>query len=87
MVNGTEYEDEAFGELEKRLQRNVATGVTDGTVNPWNIVQDLTEALRMTSSDRDAVIEEIALEIEKFTFAFGVDTVQSFAAFVRGMKS
>ena len=35
---------------------------------------------------RNDVIEEIALEIERFTFAFGVDTVASFAAFVRGMK-
>ena len=36
---------------------------------------------------RNDVIEEIAQEIEKFTFAFGVDTVSSFAAFVRGMKN
>lgn len=35
---------------------------------------------------RNMVIEEVAQEIEKFTFAFGVDTTQSFAAFVRGMK-
>ena len=36
---------------------------------------------------RNMVIEEVAQEIErKFKFAFGVDTVQSFAAFIRGMK-
>lgn len=35
---------------------------------------------------RNDVIEEVAACIEQFTFAFGVDTVQSFAAFVRGMK-
>ena len=35
---------------------------------------------------RNEIIEEVATEIEKFTFAFGVDTVHSFAAFVRGMK-
>jgi hypothetical protein len=35
---------------------------------------------------RNDVLEEVAQEIENFTFAFGVDTVQSFAAFVRGMK-
>ena len=35
---------------------------------------------------RNMVIEEVAQEIEKFTFAFGVDTVQSFAVFVRGLK-
>jgi len=39
------------------------------------------------SSERDTVLEEVAQEIERFTFAFGVDTVHSFAAFVRGMKS
>jgi hypothetical protein len=35
---------------------------------------------------RNAVLEEVAKEIERFTFAFGVDTVHSFAAFVRSMK-
>jgi hypothetical protein len=66
-------------------QKKVATGVTDGSVNAQQIIADLTEALRRQPS-REDVIEEVALEIEKFTFAFGVDTVQSFAAFVRGMK-
>lgn len=53
-------------------QKAVATGVTDGT-----------EKLQ----SRNEVIEEIATEIEQLAFAFGVDTAQSFAAFVRGMKS
>ena len=35
---------------------------------------------------RNDVIEEVARELERFTFAFGVDTIQSFTAFVRGMK-
>jgi hypothetical protein len=35
---------------------------------------------------RNQTLEEVAREFEQFTFAFGVDTVQSFAAFVRGMK-
>jgi len=86
MVDGTEYEDEAFGEIEKAMQRKVATGVTDGTINAHQIINDLVEALRAASKGRDEVLEEVAEEIEKFTFAFGVDTVQSFAAFVRGMK-
>jgi hypothetical protein len=51
-------------------QKAVATGVTDGT------------AIKV----RNDILEEVALEIERFTFAFGVDTVQSFAAFVRSMK-
>lgn len=78
-------EDEAFNELEKQLQRKVATGVTDGTVDPRRIIADLTEALRSKPSRND-IIEEVAQEVEKFTFAFGVDTVNSFAAFVRGLK-
>ena len=51
-------------------QKSVATGVTDGT------------AIKV----RNDILEEVAAEIERFTFAFGVDTVQSFAAFVRSMK-
>lgn len=78
-------EDEAFNELEKQLQRKVATGVTDGTVDPRRIIADLTEALRSKPSRND-IIEEVAQEVEKFTFAFGVDTVNSFAVFVRGLK-
>jgi len=35
---------------------------------------------------RNEVIEEIAKELEKFTFAFGVDTVSSFTVFIRGLK-
>ena len=35
---------------------------------------------------RNQTLEEVAVELERFTFAFGVDTVHSFAAFVRGMK-
>jgi hypothetical protein len=62
-------------------QKEVATGVTDGTV-----MRDLAEALRAATKDRNSVLEEAAQEIERFTFAFGVDTVQSFAAFVRSMK-
>jgi len=62
-------------------QKEVATGVTDGTV-----MRDLAEALRAATKDRNNVLEEVAQEIERFTFAFGVDTVQSFAAFVRSMK-
>jgi len=49
-------------------------------------MRDLAEALRAATKDRNKVLEEVAQEIERFTFAFGVDTVQSFAAFVRSMK-
>lgn len=66
-------------------QKAVATGVTDGTVNPYKIIEDLTDVIRHTPTRND-VIEEVARELERFTFAFGVDTIQSFTAFVRGMK-
>lgn len=62
-------------------QKAVATGVTDGTV-----MRDLAEALRAATKSRNDVLEEVAVEMERFTFAFGVDTVSSFAAFVRSMK-
>jgi hypothetical protein len=35
---------------------------------------------------RDKAIEEVAVAMEQFTFAFGVDTVSSFTIFVRGLK-
>ena len=35
---------------------------------------------------RNQVIEEVALEIEKFRGAFGFDTVASFATYIRRMK-
>lgn len=44
-----DYEDEAFSDLEKSLQRKVATGVTDGSVE-----------LR----PRNEVLEEVALQFD-----------------------
>lgn len=35
---------------------------------------------------RNEVIEEVAEELEKFKVPFGIDTVASFAVFVRNMK-
>jgi hypothetical protein len=58
----------------------------DKVVEYEALIRDLTDALRGVTHERNAVLEEVAQEIERFTFAFGVDTVQSFAAFVRGMK-
>lgn len=54
-------------------------------INDDDDIQDYVQPLDLNPY-RNMVIEEIAQEIEKFTFAFGVDTVASFAAFVRGMK-
>ena len=58
----------------------------DKVVEYEALIRDLTDALRGVTHERNEVLEEVAQEIERFTFAFGVDTVQSFAAFVRGMK-
>jgi predicted methyltransferase MtxX (methanogen marker protein 4) len=79
-----DYEDEAFGELEKALQRKVATGITDGTRSARWVIRDLTEALRMAVHERNAVLEEVAQEFDNMT-SLG-DTAASFAAYVRGMK-
>ena len=73
MTNQKDYEDEAFEELENRLSREKVKAV----------MKDLDGELAVYRND---ILEEVATEIEKFTFAFGVDTVHSFAAFVRGMK-
>ena len=38
-------------------------------------------------AERNAVLEEVAKELEtRFTLPFGRDTVQSFVAYIRGMK-
>jgi len=93
--------DQAFDELEfdvtdeirksKYLaeQKEIACGVTDGTIQQA-LVRDLTENLRSLpiSNDplliRNDVLEEVAVELAKLPFG---DTAASFAAFVRAMKS
>jgi len=93
--------DDAFDELEfdvtdeirksKYLaeQKEIACGVTDGTIQRA-LVRDLTENLRTlpVSNDplliRNDVLEEVAVELAKLPFG---DTAASYAAFVRAMKS
>lgn len=58
--------------------------MTDGTAKPITPTQP--NAPVVLNPYRNEVLEEVAREMEKFTFAFGVDTVESFTAFVRGMK-
>ena len=77
-------EDEAFDAIEKAQgwrKRQIDALIEEDMDIP---VQQHREAL---SHARNETLEEVAHEIEKFTFAFGVDTVASFAAFVRAMKS
>lgn len=40
----------------------------------------------LTKRVRNETIDEIVAEIEKFRWAFGIDTVQSFTVFIKGLK-
>jgi hypothetical protein len=70
-----EPEDEAFEELAKRQ-------------GDWGLQGSRKhQIIRFSENNaRNEVIEEVAKELDKFAGAFGRDTVQSFAAYVRGMK-
>jgi hypothetical protein len=70
-----EPEDEAFEDLAKRQ-------------GDWGLQGSRKHQIMryVENNARNEVIEEVAKEIDQFTEAFGRDTVQSFAAFVRGMK-
>ena len=71
-----DYEDEAFGEIEKAQQRRVANGVTDGPAM---------RSFTVTLTSRNDVLEEVAKEFDGMT-SLG-DTAASFACYVRGMKT
>jgi hypothetical protein len=67
-----DYEDEAFDELEKSLQRKVATGVTDG--NKKDVALELArralsllqlETLSYTSQEVDRVTEKALAAIDE----------------------
>jgi hypothetical protein len=67
-------EDEAFEELEKRMGRKEVKevmGKLDAELDVY----------------RNDVIEEVAKAVEEFRWAFGIDTVSSFAVFIRGLKN
>jgi hypothetical protein len=68
-------EDEAFEELAKRQ-------------GDWGLQGSRKhQIIRFAENNaRNEVIEEVAKELDKFAGAFGRDTVQSFAAYVRNMK-
>lgn len=50
-------------------------------------LQERIVALESANGFRNNVIEEVAKQIETFTNAFGIDTVQSFAVYIRSMKT
>ena len=68
-------EDEAFEELSRRQ-------------GDWGLQGSRKHQIMRYAENnaRNEVIEEVAKELDKFAGAFGRDTVQSFAAYVRGMK-
>jgi hypothetical protein len=70
-----EPEDEAFDELSRRQ-------------GDWGLQGSRKHQIMryVENNARNEVIEEVAKELDKFAGAFGRDTVQSFAAYVRGMK-
>ena len=70
-----EPEDEAFEDLAKRQ-------------GDWGLQGSRKHQIMRYAENnaRNEVIEEVAKELDQFAGAFGRDTVQSFAAFVRGMK-
>ena len=70
-----EPEDEAFEELSRRQ-------------GDWGLQGSRKHQIMRYAENnaRNEVIEEVAKELDKFAGAFGRDTVQSFAAYVRGMK-
>ena len=70
-------EDEAFEELAKRQ-------------GDWGLQGSRKHQIMRyaENAERNAVIEEVAQHLEtKFTLPFGRDTVQSFVAYIRGMKN
>jgi len=71
----SEPEDEAFEDLAKRQ-------------GDWGLQGSRKHQIMryVENNARNEVIEEVAKELDQFAGAFGRDTVQSFAAFVREMK-
>ena len=77
MTDWTNEEDEAFNEVEKHS--NLGKQILRGMGQPY--LYDVFVSV----SQRNAVLEEVAKEIEKMT-AFGPDTIGSFAVYIRNLK-
>lgn len=76
-------EDEAFEAIEKA--QNLRKRQTDALIEE-DMEISMQQHRDAIAHVRNKTLEEVAHEIEKFTFPFGVDTVASFAVFVRRMK-
>jgi len=75
MTDWTKEEDEAFNSVEQ--QSNLGKQILKAQGQPYHF------DTYVSPSQRNQVLEEVALEFEKMPFG---DTADSFAAFVRGMK-
>ena len=76
MTEWTKEEDEAFNEVEK--QSNLGKQILRDLGQPYYF------DIYVSPSQRNLVLEEVAKEFDKMPFG---DTAQSFATFVRGMKT
>jgi len=97
----TQEENEEFNriEMESRIKQEYVRSIKNDLPTKEQLLTEvnmLTEMVRGLSfkineleknNIRNDVLEEVAQQIEQFTFAFGVDTVHSFASFVRAMKT
>jgi hypothetical protein len=77
MTDWTKEEDEAFNNVEKHS--NLGKQILRDLGQPYHY------DIFVSPSQRNAVLEEVAKEIEKFT-AFGPDTIGSFAVYIRNLK-
>ena len=78
-------EDEAFEQLAlKQGQWEHTSGWRKKQIAHMDVHSHPAEFAHLTRND---TLEEVAVELEtKFTMPFGRDTVQSFVAYIRGMK-
>jgi len=75
MTDWTQEEDEAFNDVEKHS--NLGKQILKDMGQPYHY------DLFVSISQRNKVLEEVALEFDKMPFG---DTAASFATFVRNMK-
>jgi peptide methionine sulfoxide reductase MsrA len=76
MTDWTKEEDEAFNDVEKNS--NLGKQILNDIGQPYHF------DIFVSPSQRNAVLEEVAKEIDKMK-AFGT-TAESFSAFVRNLK-
>ena len=76
MTDWTKEEDEAFNQVEKNS--NLGKQILNDIGQPYYF------DIYVSPSQRNKVLEEVALHFDKMPFG---DTGQSFAAYVRDMKS